>query len=165
MSRLSSALHSTLSDYLPPSVPIFHASKTLGNHDIIDYLSYPYDPSAPQTLEFGWDWERNRLPPPPVYVVATPDEYELSTNRLDTQELLIQGVIEMVRLKEAVAREHGLQVEWTSVSTARGVADGYPKRTLEFTQWWALRHCCIPQMTFESRTFGQSEFLHKSASG
>ena len=127
-----------LTIFLVNRVPIFHIQSALGpstksSLDFIETrLGYSPDASRPQTPFTKYDWEGNPPWPTPAYVVATPDEYEKSTDAAQ-KECFVVGMWpprEVVRLKEAVAREHGLQSVWTH---AAGNAEG----RMAFFQNWA----------------------------
>ena len=95
-------------------------------------LGYSPDPSRPQKPYTKYDWERNPPSPPPAYVIATPDEYEKSTDARQKENFVV-GMWpprEVIRLKEELAKEHGLQSVWTH-------ATGKAKGRMAFYQNWA----------------------------
>ena len=100
-----------------PSVPLYFISTLEGETDIFDRLPLPYDPhaSASQTPSSIYDWQHNPPVPPPIRVVASPEEYESSSAPEDVQNFVIPPdghPKEVVRLKEEVARAVGLKSGW-----------------------------------------------------
>lgn len=87
------------------------------------------------------DWEQDPPPPPPAYIVATQDEYEKSSDAEHTQKwhLPTGPATEVVRLKEAVAKENSLRSEWALIGIAPHVEEGLPEGSLAFSQPWATR--------------------------
>lgn len=123
---------------------MFYVNDDIANQSIFDVLDsiYPFDPHGPQEPYSVCDWEHDPPPPPPAYVVATPDEYEISSAAEHTRNFSLNGGApkEVVRLKEAVARENNLRSEWTFMGMAPGSEEGFPEGSLEFSQPWAIRN-------------------------
>lgn len=134
----------TLIGLLQFSVPLFQVNDAIYNmriFDIIDSRPHPYDPHGLPEPYSTFDWEHDPPAPPPAYIVATPDEYEKSSEAEHTQTWLVPTgrPTEVVRLKESVARESKLRSEWALVGIAPLGEEGFPEGSLEFSQPWATR--------------------------
>ena len=136
----------TLIHLLQFSVPLFQVNDAIGNMCIFDILESRPGPYDPQGLGlpgpyYNFDWEHDPPAPPPAYIVATPDEYEKSSEAEHTQNWILPtgAPTEVVRLKESVARESRLRSEW-AVGTAPLGGEGFPEGSLAFGQPWASRN-------------------------
>lgn len=131
----------TLIDLLQSSVPLFQVNNAIFNmniFDILESLPGPYDPHGMPEPYYDFDWEHDPPAPPPAYIVATPDEYEKSNEAEHTQNFHVPtgAPIEVVRLKESVARKSKLRSEW-AVGMAPLGEEGFAEGSLEFSQPWA----------------------------
>lgn len=134
----------TLIDLLQFSVPLFQVNDAIFNmriFDILDSRPPPYDPHGLREPYQTFDWEHNPPAPLPAYIVATPDEYEKSSEaeHLQHWSLPTGAPTEVVRLKESVARESNLRSEWTLTEIAPLGEEEYPEGSLAFSQPWATR--------------------------
>ena len=109
--------------------------------DILDSRPYPYNPHGLPEPYHTFNWEHDPPAPPPAYIVATPDEYEISSEAEHTQHWSVNtgAPTEVVRLKESVARENNLRSEWALVELAPLGEEGFPEGNLVFSQPWATR--------------------------
>jgi len=114
----------------------------LGITDTLTQLPCPYDPQAWQEPGFCYDWDNNLPQPEPIQVVAAPDEYERSTSPQDLSRFVIPPnghPEEVVRLKESVALQVGLQSDW-AVASETPQGEETPEGSLMFSQPWQIRH-------------------------
>ncbi|KAL8990004.1 MAG: hypothetical protein Q9169_008231 [Polycauliona sp. 2 TL-2023] len=105
--------------------------------DIMENIPYPYDPNnftVPAQIIF--DWDDHPPPPAPAYIVAAPGEFEVTRDPRETSRFLPRP-LEVVRLKEAVARANLLVPKWTVV-TKKYDGDDSPEGSLVFGQPWDL---------------------------
>lgn len=125
------------------------ANYEIGNGSIQEDLEIcdvlvPFDPSKrPQTKPFNFDPETVE-PCQTVYLVAEPAEFEESMDQRHTDEILILGRTSahpqrVVRLKEDVAREHGIIPGWSSPSEHQdNEGKKFPKGSVTFAQSWDM---------------------------
>ena len=130
------------------SVPTHYLATQEGETDIYSLLPYPYNPATAQTTPPTpiFDWTHNPPPPPPIRVVASPDEYEVSTAPEILGRFLILGTngnagnpAQVVRLKEEVARGLGLRSGWAVGVVWDGREKGKGEEgSLVFEQGWEV---------------------------
>ncbi len=104
-------------------------------------LPCPYDPQAWQEPITIYDWDHNPPQPEPIQVVAAPDEYEKSTGLQDVSRFTIPPnghPEEVVRLKDSLALQLGLQSDW-AVASEPPQGEETPKGSLMFSQPWQIR--------------------------
>ncbi|KAL9029152.1 MAG: hypothetical protein Q9196_002578 [Gyalolechia fulgens] len=120
-------------------VPTFFEAIQEGRTDILAALPQPYDPGDSSVpAQSVYDWDRKPPQPPAPFVVAAPDEFELTRDPRETHKFVIppRGFPDaVVRLKASIARQQRLVAKWT-VITKRYDGSDSPKGSIVLQQNW-----------------------------
>ncbi|KAI4169309.1 MAG: hypothetical protein LQ343_005807 [Gyalolechia ehrenbergii] len=120
-------------------VPTFFEAIHEGQTDILAELPQPYDPgNSSVPTQSLYNWEIDPPKPPAPFIVAAPDEFEVTRDPVETHKFVIphRGYPdEVVRLKAGVARQQRLVAKWTLIMKKYEGGDS-PRGSVVLQQEW-----------------------------